>query len=528
MSTQVLGYKLLSALVYAIKTQQLSGELLGRKANAECQLYFKSGHLIHAHQSVKDIVGDEVLYELMNWDSGQLEWKPQNDLNLQISQTIDDDQESVFYNTLELLQKQGVFDPNQTSDWLNQPTPSQVRQPALTSAPARQPQLNLLDSLPLLPGKESKQLSQPANLFSMVGLVQQLQSRLFSGYVTCNSGQPKPNELGALLLFEFGKLTTARYATDHQTLVGQAAYDAATSTSNFGGQVVTVQPAIVTAYRGLVQGFSPFSNLEATQANFNGLIASFAKQKRSGVIHFYLNSQIELFCLIDRGQSVGMFGPQPLQPQHWRQLTPDLSLFWQNSQAKINVFVTGQPEPINTDIVTTPSDSPLPNSQVLELLNRSLQKLFELVCQISAPRTAFAQLLAVAQSGSSKHPVLRSLIELEWDDARRLPRLNETGLKTQSTRFSQAELLAAYEYLLNDFLEPYVQQLSLEVFQDLAKRALGQDIDELDQLEVHLSFLNKVNQTQSEPITWGELVPAPEFSEDEVKAISTEISAFDF
>ena len=523
MSGQSYNHSLLSALVQEIKAQRLNGLLIGRNGPRSCQLYFKTGQLIHAFEPQTEISGDDVLYDLVNWPTGQLEWNLQAQLDLHTPQTLDDEQAGTFYHTLQLLQQQGKFDQKLSGKQLPQNPPSSQTIPS----PLAQTQLKQPANWPLVPGVENVQLRQKIARLEVVALVKELQKRFFSGYVTykiAQSNVAKVDRTGGLLLFELGQLTTARYRVSDTLLRGQAAYDAITDQSLPLEHSVEVEPALITAYRSLIGGFSPFSGLAATQANFMGVENAFSKQQRSGLMRWQCAGQPEVYYLVNGNQALGSFGASEAHPQFWRSLNLKPEFFWQNPLAQLDVFVTQQTEQIDLEKVTL---RPL-NVQLAVLLNHALQQLFELVSQFSTSAIAFAELLAVGRTGSVQYPALRFLNDLKWEDGPDLPDLRQSDLTHQQSRLSQSELLQTYQYLINNFLAKYVEQVGVDTFRELAELALATDKELLIQAGMQLDFLEAGNSDTAE-LTWGELIPSrPTWDESEARPITQESNAFDF
>ncbi len=522
MSGQKYDHRLLPALVQEIKAQSLSGQIVGRNGTRSCQLYFKTGQLIHAFEPQAEISGDDVLYDLINWPTGQLEWHSQPQLDHHIPQTLDEEQASTFYHTLQLLQQQGKFDQKLGGWQLSQNLP----QTRTISTPPVQAQLKQSTNWPLLPGAENVHLRQKIDGLDVVALVKELQKRFFSGYITYKISQTNVAEVDstrALLLFELGQLTTARFRVSDTLLQGQAAYESIANQSLPLEYSIEVEPALVTAYRGMIEGFSPFAGLAATQSNFARVESAFSKQQRSGLIRWRCAGQSEIYYLVNGSLALGSFGASLSQPQLWRSLNLKPEFFWQNSQAQLDVFVTRQAEQIDIEKATLQTS----NVQLVVLLNHALQQLFELVCQLSASATAFAELLAIARTGSTQYPALRFLDDLKWEGPN-LPDLTQKNLTRQQSRLSQTELLQTYQYLINSFLAKYVEHIGPDTFRELAELALASNKELLIQTGMRLDFLQVGSLDTSNP-TWGELIPSrPTWAERETRPTTQESNAFDF
>lgn len=538
----VVDFKYLAPLVFEIKAGQLTGVLNVSKKENNCQLFFHDGQLVNAVNPGQDEVGDGVLYDLLNWTSGELEWQPQSEQNA--AQTIDEDQRSTFLTTLSLFQKQGKFEAKTNSSLLTAPDspPTQTTATANTTTrtstelqtAAKSGNFSIFKPLLLLPGESSFALQQQINNLNPMELVAELQRRFFSGYVTYTSRQTVQTKGAtplAMLLFENGELTSARYTQSEleiDGLNGQAAFDAIVNsqTKLAVDHIVGVEKGVVTAFRGLVEGMAPYSKVPATQNNYNGLLSAFARQQRSGVIHVYMDKQVEVYYMLENGRKIASFGPQPLRPLQLRVLNPDLNSFWNHPNAFIDVYLTAQPEQI--DISSVSFNRPNPVSELTALLSGSLLQLFELVCQFTTPKSAFDQLLAIAKDGSHRYPLLGNAgIQLVWNESTGLPQLSQTRSADTS------DTIAAYEYLLNAFLKPYIEKMGLEIFRQLAELALGENANKLSKMGFRLDFLS--GTYYKSPITdskQGEVVPASgnwqEEDKMQVAVQSSEESAFDF
>ena len=522
MSGQSYDHSLLSALVQEIKAQRLNGLLIGRNGTRSCQLYFKAGQLIHAFEPQAEISGDDLLYDLINWPTGQLKWNLQPQLDAHTPHTLDEEQASTFYHTLQLLQQQGKFDQKLSGKQLPQnPLSSQT-----ISSPPAQAQIKKSVNWPLLPGAENVHLRQKIAGLDVVALVKELQKRFFSGYMTYKIAQTNGAEVdstGALLLFELGQLTIARSKVSDTLLQGQAAYESITNQNLLLECSIEVEPALVTAYRGIIEGFSPFAGLAATQSNFAGVENAFSKQQRSGLIRWRCAGQPEIYYLVNGSLALGSFSASLSQPQLWRSLNLKPEFFWQNPQAQLDVFVTRQAEQIDIEKAALQTS----NVQLVVLLNHALQQLFELVCQLSAAATAFAELLAIARAGSTRYPALRFLNDLKWEGPN-LPDLTQNNLTRQQGRLSQTELLQTYQYLINNFLAKYVEHIGPNTFRELAELALATNKELLIQAGMRLDFL-KADSSDTTDLTWGELIPSrPTWAERETRPTTQESNAFDF
>lgn len=522
MSNIVLDFKLLAAVISEIRVSQLTGILSVSKKEQSCLLFFKQGQLINATKPTQDEVGDEVLYDVLNWEVGELEWQPQTSQTT--AHTIDDDQQSTFFTTLSLLQKQGKFD-SKPSGWLVQKNQANSDTPTTTKLSALKPLL-------MLPGENSLALQQQLNDFTPSALVAELQHRFFSGYVTYTLKQASPSRTVApvaMLLFENGELTAIRYTQPElDSLSGQAAFDAILNNQAklVIDRITGVERGVMTAFRGLVEGVSPYSKVPATQNNYNGLVAAFARQQRSGVIHLYMDSQIEIFYMFDSGRSIASFGPQPLRPLQLRLLTPDLNSFWNKPNAFIDVYLTGSPAQIDYEVVSFKNSAI--NIDLMNLLSQSLLQLFELVCQFTNPKSAFDQLLAVVGNGSRRYPLLSNVgKQLVWNENTGLRQISLVATATTD------DTIAAYEYLLNCFLKPYIEKMGLEIFRQLAELALGENAAKLSNMNFQLDFLtNSYYKSPIVTLKQGELIPASpnwqEEGETRIPVHSSEESAFDF
>ena len=326
-------------------------------------------------------------------------------------------------------------------------------------------------------------------------------------------------------MFESGKLVLARYNSGQRTLTGQEAFNAILSNRLTIARIVGVAPALIVAYSGLASGVLAYSGLTATKPNLEGLQSAFLRQQQSGVIRCYLDSQIEVFFLIHRGREVGIFGPQPIYPQLWRRLVPDMDVFWQNKAARIEVYISPRPEKISLSSTEASMETTKPSElDPRQLMYRSLQQLFNLVCQISSPKNAIENLLSVANQGNRLYPILQPVTQASLRPDNSLE-IDRTALAKYQTNTSQTELVSAYQYLLNNFAEIYIQQVGREIFRQLAQLALGQDADKLAQFGGQLDFLKAKEDLSS--IAKGELV-ATEVSQKNSSSRKFEESAFDF
>jgi hypothetical protein len=334
--------------------------------------------------------------------------------------------------------------------------------------------------------------------------LQALEEASFSGYIRC---QPlaTPNEKPGqgLLVLNRGTILYANIVNvKPQSANGNEALNKLQQL-DFNALAVEVAPRLVEAWRSLLDGHKAYAEVAATSFNYQQLLQSFAKSQKTGTIRLY-SAQLELYALIYLGQLQGLFhleSKSNSQVHYLQERENDPEILLDRVGAKLDVFLTSPAQALNMV-------SEHISAADVSLIDRSFQAVVRLSGKIAAPERMSTYLAQVIKKGETQYPVLKLLPELEMDEAK-LPRLNLMNVSQQLTRAPKAELLTAFDYLFEEFLQDYCRPIGPEIFHPMAKAAINQtDARQLLALGLHLDFL--MDDEPAEPTMPSQLEPINE------------------
>ncbi len=454
-----LSLKKLEIVLNAIRTFSLEGLLRVSQEKNCIALVYKGGHLINAYydQPTRNDNSEDLLYDLLNWQEGQLKWQAGT---VSTDQTLDEQQEADFYQALEELARRGLFDQPQAGDQVALARFLSNAEAAMTPALASTPQTaSAIKAMPLPPGQP---YTLPHQVSSLELMLARLQESRFNGYINVHPQATIALEK-ALLVIEEGLLSTAYLELTWQKLHGAAAWEKLKTLPGLPKcEIVTVAPDLLRAYKALLSSTPTYGDLPATWANFKGLLASFERSKRSGVIRLKLG-EIELFEFISAGRQLGTYGPEAggvrLKPLN------GLTLVLENAKAQIEVYLSQ-----NTNLV-----EPLMslNSTEATTLAGTLSAVVSLLSDLMPTGRADQHLYQLTEQLTGRYPFLSNLPRL-------IPGAN---LEMTAARYSnwlsnlhspdRTVVFKAFEELLERYLQPTCLQIGPPVFHEMVVRALG-------------------------------------------------------
>ena len=469
-------YAHLPGAMAAIQADLRTGSLCCTTDDALHDLFFVGGRLVHAEAQPSDDQGEDALYSLLIVRDGTLAW---HDGGPPIETTIHADVESAFMAAMAALQKRGVLRPTVALDL---DALAAAKQPSLAvgaSTIAKDPApitvVPLATYTPpqfVFPSSQSSILLPPPTFEEDVDRslpVSETFTRLhesqFSGYVVAGT---------AVILFEVGQPTLARY----KNLTGQEALDSSMHT--LAPQHVRYYRSdarLLAAFRALFGGHNAYKDVRATTDTLTGLLGAFTRGHSTGAIVVRGGSQT-LYYLIHSGTSHGLFAPDATGMLHGAadRLPP-------GADAQFDVYLTRTPENI-----VLPSVLPSPAS--LPLYNRTLHNIVQFIGQITSAQHAEFELNTVLAVSRSQYPAVALL---------------NTGIQTEvpswlaaTAKRSTTDSLtnAAFEHVVNTYLEPYARRVGAAQLAAMLGRALGNDLTDLQQNGVRIEVLRQAEYAQ--------------------------------
>ncbi len=325
----------------------------------------------------------------------------------------------------------------------------------------------------------------------------------FSGYVRCqplSSANEKPSQ--GLLILNRGAILYASIVKP-QPATGSEALNKLQQL-DFNALAVEVNPKLVEAWRSLLDGHKAYAEVSATSFNYHELIKSFAKSQKSGIIRL-CSAQLELYALIYLGQIQGLFhleSKSHSQVYYLQERENDPEIVLDRPGATLDVFLTSLVRPL---IQATEHVS----AAEVSLIDRSFQAVVRLSGEIVAAERMNTHLAQIIETGKSQYSVLKLLPALEMDAAK-LPRLNLEKVSLQLTKAPKTELLIAFDYLFEEFLQDYCRPIGPEIFHPMAKAAISEaDARQLLALGLQLDFLMD-EDTTAEPTLPSQFEPINE------------------
>ncbi len=459
----MLNFQKLPLVLRAVRQSSATGKLVVNNAEEQAVLAFKNGRLLDARLKAdqEQTAGEVALYRLLNWQAGQMEWQSGQ---LGPDQTIDDQQESDFYQAAEDLTGLGFFD--------KAAIPAETLQ-AFLAAPSLSVNRSRLP-VPLPPGS-------PFNLgvavTSLGELVEKLRQNRFTGYL-CWQDQPE----NALMIFEYGQPKMAFLQQEGQEYRGALAWQRLMSLVVLPPcTLATVEIKILASYRALLGDYKPYQALPATFNNFKRLETAFERGKHSGVIRLKLEL-VEVFHLIYEGRAVGTFGLEA-DSTKLKLLGGGLTLLLENSQAQIDVFV------VRAENLEKPAQ-PFTATEITTLAS-TLNAVVGLASELMIGGQATQKLGETVTQLSSQYPFLKSLPQqdLPPDSDRR----KETFSRWlgQLSNVERDVAFRGFEQLFENYLQPTCLKVGPTMFHEMIVRALGPtDATALQQMGLKVDFFD--------------------------------------
>jgi hypothetical protein len=489
-----LGFKYLAAAIEVLQQRRAHGRLSCNQSTEQSWLYFRQGKLISATNSQGE-QGEKVLYEILGWpsDKSWLEWEA---LAVNADPIFNPQEEKAWYEALKTLQEhQRLFSASS-------PLIRLAVETALDEAPKPNPKATEVSNhhqnqkliLPL--GLIASAITGKVAAGELAGVLTKLNANGFSGYLRVQSQSEEPTGFshgllvvreGAVIQVELGLRETS------EAPAGEAALEYLNRVGlNLLG--VEVEPEVVEAWRALLNGQRVYNNVALTPSNYQNLLQSFASSKRSGAIHFY-QEQAEFYGLIYRGNLLEIYRPESKSGsttaylQEIEELPENL---FNKGRASLDVYLTTATQPLTLRREQL-------NPEDLELIERAFQAVVHLTGELASPEKITRHLQNVLQTGSQIYPPLRQLTLTREPDSN-LPLLAVTPAGSTLGASPKQEVLAAFDYLFEEFLKSYCYPIGPEIFHAMAVRAINQkDARRLLELGLRLDFLTQ----ESHPVPPG-------------------------
>jgi len=339
-----------------IQSNAKSGRLLCQKGRERAYIYFEQGEIMHA--AYDDLVGEQVLYALISWNRGYLEFEDKSAaLDYDTSCSIDHHQALIFQQTL------GLFRPARVRIALvpDAPARSGFSQPHWTDiAPVSEASLMPERVVPKIKsifraeakvaqasGNTGRELAEkretapklpPTLLFppgkssapslrlkdtELAWLVQQAGVANPDGYLKFEINHPgQPPESGVVVL-EGGELTAVSYNTnkDERLLWGQAACDALAAA--LAGNQATMSSfqsdsKLLKPYRAILCNQLTRLELWISKITIVEIVSDLAQKRASAALRLS-NADLLIYYLLSEGETLGCYEVKDnmLVPSKW-------------------------------------------------------------------------------------------------------------------------------------------------------------------------------------------------------------------
>ena len=469
----------LGQILRVIREHRATGELVCMRAGTTCSIYFQSGSLIHAQTRPEDSVGGAALHAFLIETSGRLVFHP---AYVPQERTIDREQEAAFFGLVEDMQERGIVAAPAAETVPAPVDPIRVmaaRRPVAEVTPVARPLLLLP------PGQINTEVGGDD---SPAGLLAPLNAAQFSGFVLYDDGhiaEEGTTTAAGVLIFRAGALETACWNNGDALITGKNAYGALVKAHRRGtvrGVVYDAAPHIIEIYRALIDGHNPYSNLDATSANFTGLRTAFKKAEQTGMIKL-THGRLTLYYAIYHGTYIGLFGLDAGGNQLCA-LNGQVPIALDKPGARLDIYLI-KPSEV-TEATPTPQPQPVAPVQVVKPaaanageLTEAFAAVVRVLTNIAPPMQIVAELNPILDIGQEVYPFLRGV----------LPESTNPGLMWRQVQAANRDEAHAFAYVVNALVKPYARSLEPAMFATLLVRALGEHAQILPKLHIQLDCL---------------------------------------
>jgi hypothetical protein len=379
------NYKNFPLVLDTIELEQKEGVLGCSSAEEQLvQFFFRKGKLIYLCSEKQGQLSDEILHELLGWETFKMEWLA---LPVRISQSnVNEESLLALKDVLTILISNGKFseirgrkipddwfgvqarvgavtkqvlfsnyeeEPGRPADlkvaasaptladlWLNN---SDSLKPVPLETPKARPAFLVESNLLLPPGIRQDQLE---DLLGTVSLKEQLTTLTrtgFTGYIYYQPEQlSNKGGFGLVIIVEGVVSDVVNYAGDDSPRISGNAALQAINQYKVTPQINKVALRILKAYRALINSEKSKTGIKLSKTAFVNAVAAFKQSNKDGLILVYVDKlKLHYFFLFEGGKQVGIFGPD-FKSGHLQPLAAPLALPVEDANALMSVLVAGK------------------------------------------------------------------------------------------------------------------------------------------------------------------------------------------
>ncbi len=251
-------------------------------------------------------------------------------------------------------------------------------------------------------------------------------------------------------------------------------------------EVNKVSPEMATAWESL-QSQPIYNNLPATSANYHNLLKSFVTSRRNGIIRLGQDN-VEYFCLLFRGQSLGLYRAEsrPARLYHLQQIPALPDDLLNSPSAKLDVFLNAPQNSAYDKNALRPDE--------MNLIDDLFQSVIRLLSELTTPQRVGQNLAAIIQRGIINYPVLK-VLAVGQSSAVELPCVKWDN---RLFRYARRESLVGLDFVLKEVLEQYCNSIGPAIFHTMVARSISQTAArQLQQIGLQLDFLEDIAQSEA-------------------------------